>query len=1430
MKCPLFFAVLTLFGFLYARAEPPPAPLNPKALFDGKTLAGWEGDPKIWRVQDGCITGGSLENKIAHNDFLCTTASYANFVLRTKFKLMGDPATGMINSGVQIRTKRIPNNNEVSGYQCDMGDPEWWGAIYDEGRRNKLLAPSDMKALEPVLHRTDWNEYVIRADGARLTLWINGVQTCDYTETDPTIADSGIIGMQIHAGGKALVQYKEMTIEELPPTPAGKKFVGAAEPAKEAKVSPLTAEEQKPTFTVPPGFEIELVAAEEPGIGKFVTVDWDQQGRMWSMTAFDYPVDGSENAEAAKALYGNPGKDKVIVFDTPFASGVQKPRVFAEGLAIPLGVLPYKNGAYVHHGSEIKFLSDTDGDGKADKSEVILGGFGTQDSHLMPHQFTRAPGGWIWMAQGAFISGKVRDAKGGEVQFDRTRMARFRYDGSQFDITSQGPCNIWGLVMNSEGETFIQEANDYGYPVMPFHEYANYPGCSDGIFKSYAPDFPGTAEFRMGGTGLSGLALSDKNGAWPEAYADVMYVANPITRRINSIKILRDGPRYKLLKLPDLVASSDEWFRPVSIHFGPDGCLYIVDWYNKIISHNEVPRNHPDRDKTRGRIWRVKPVDQHPFPVADFTKLPGESLVAKLGGNSLTQSHLAWQAITDRQLVDLAPGLKTIVADKTEPAGRRIASLWALEGLKKIDFAILQPLLSDGSRNVRREAVRAFGESSLVAADWLPSVSALVDDEDPEVRAQVIRTAGTLIAHPWSGSFARVDSPESSVITTLVKSARGPLAGPIAPATRDGKPQKVREAYEREFERYLVRLFLEQQPGALAKWLDSEEAKGLPIENRLVASLALEPRMSAARVAQLLPKLTRAPGQEEVLRLAQFLDEPGVGEALAATLQNVATRTAVLEALLAVRNRLDNGKLQPILTATARKLFVTDEAGRDLAVRLASGFQLSSLEPELLEILNSSASSERQLAALRALREMGSLRSDLFFKLVKSAADPLVRDEALNTLASSKNEATGKLVLALWPDLSAPQKRNALARLASTKAGAHSIVEAIKGGAMAKADLDGAAVDKLQAVLGDDRDLAALMQELGDLFRPVLLLDGTAQAFVDPELTLDGAFTIESWVRLEPGIGNEDGLLSAPGQVDMNFYGGNFRVWIGGGVGDIAIAKKATTPDLWTHYAVTRDIKGNYKIYIDGTLDSQSIRPVPGKLEHLRIGSTQQKSGTAGAISEFRVWNRVRTDDEIRTAFDRSFEGRARPEGVIFYASGAGPWGKPGSGAKVAKTSDFPPLLTEAEAVALDTKFAKARNLAAVKGDSEHGKTVASLCMACHLIKGQGGNLAPNLSSAGAMGLEALLRNIITPNAAMEAGYRIFRVELKSGDVIDGFFVSEDKNALLIRIPGADERRIGKNEIRKAAYLRRSLMPEGILEGMPAQDVSDLFAYLLSLK
>ena len=186
---------------------------DPTPLFNGKDFTGWEGDTeKTWRIEDGAIVGGSLETTVARNEFLCTTRTYGDFELKVKFKLIGDPAKA--NAGVQFRTKRIPNHHEVSGYQADVGQ-KYWGALYDESRRKKVLAQPGAATLKDAVKPNDWNEYTIRSEGPRIRLWLNGKLTVDYTEKDKDIDRDGVIGLQIHGGAKAKAFYKDIRIVEL---------------------------------------------------------------------------------------------------------------------------------------------------------------------------------------------------------------------------------------------------------------------------------------------------------------------------------------------------------------------------------------------------------------------------------------------------------------------------------------------------------------------------------------------------------------------------------------------------------------------------------------------------------------------------------------------------------------------------------------------------------------------------------------------------------------------------------------------------------------------------------------------------------------------------------------------------------------------------------------------------------------------------------------------------------------------------------------------------------------------------------------------------------------------------------------------------------------------------------------------------------------
>lgn len=178
-----------------------------RPLFNGKDLTGWEGDLSLWKVADSAIVGDSAG--IKHNQFLSTKDEFGDFELKLEFRLKD----GVGNSGVQFRTKRVPDSTEVSGYQADIGE-NYWGCLYDESRRNKILvqAPADF---EKSLKKGDWNEYTIRAEGDHIVLKVNGVTTVDYKELDPEIARKGIIALQVHAGGPLKVEFRNIRIKPL---------------------------------------------------------------------------------------------------------------------------------------------------------------------------------------------------------------------------------------------------------------------------------------------------------------------------------------------------------------------------------------------------------------------------------------------------------------------------------------------------------------------------------------------------------------------------------------------------------------------------------------------------------------------------------------------------------------------------------------------------------------------------------------------------------------------------------------------------------------------------------------------------------------------------------------------------------------------------------------------------------------------------------------------------------------------------------------------------------------------------------------------------------------------------------------------------------------------------------------------------------------
>jgi putative heme-binding domain-containing protein len=746
---------------------------------------------------------------------------------------------------------------------------------------------------------------------------------------------------------------------------------------------------------------------------------------------------------------------------------------------------------------------------------------------------------------------------------------------------------------------------------------------------------------------------------------------------------------------------------------------------------------------------------------------------------------------------------------------RSLGAWWELEGLQAVDLALLRALVADPSSNLQCEAIRIAAARPRPEEEFSSIATALAGDVRPSVRAALgdalrrVRNAG----------------PRTMAIAARM--------GGEAITTGD---EWMR--YEREFERYLARWAMELNPDATLAMLESGEGRGLPLENRVLATLALGGERAAVGVARLAPELQRPLNSEEIRALVVHFGQPVVREALTRALGTAGSRAAALRSLLELRTGFDPKVFLPAITTAAKaQLDLTAVAEQALGAEVAGAFKLAGVEAELAKRVGDRWKMKGDplaLAALRALRETGGGPVALLVEIAHQSPEPPLRDEALAALAAHASpDAAGRLVQ-LLPQLSATQRGNAIHRLAGTKRGATALMAGVHNGALNLTDLGVSTVDKLRTVLPNDPQVRTLWEKLGGDAARVLRLGGGNADFAATQISLTGPFTVESWVKLEAPISNHDGILAAPGQLDLNFHAGQFRVWVGGGVKDIVVAKKKTTPGVWAHYAVTRDAVGVFSIYLNGELEATSTAAHRGPFAGLDLGrTTPTAGGTAGWLAEFRVWTSARSARDIRESFDRTYAAEpvaSRPVTLAHVFGGAN-WGPLRGDARVEAADDLPTLLTPSEAVAQTEKFARFRTLANTRGNPDRGRELfTALCLTCHQQAGKGGQIAPVLDGVAHTGVEAILRNVLTPNAAMESAYQTFRIVTQDGAVNDGFLVEQNAGAIVLRQPGSADRRIPRGDIRQAGYTRRSLMPEGLLEVLAPEQVSDLFAHLKSLR
>jgi len=637
-------------------------------------------------------------------------------------------------------------------------------------------------------------------------------------------------------------------------------------------------------FTLADGFVIELVASEVDGVINPIDLTFDDAGRLWTQTASMYPMDPNVDigwqgllaqADVDPTKKQNPmikkvldlyqgktkGNDKILIIPNPDDKKPKAAIVWADGLAIPQSILPYKDGAYVVHGAELIFLNDSNKDGLANERSTLLSGLGFMDTHTMTHLLNRAPAGWIHFSQGALNKGMVTAVNSGvQTRIDYSKIIRMSLDGEQLNVVSAGLNNIWGFQLRSNGQWFGTEANDIGEAVVSMEEGTAFPGIGGERIREYQPFMNNRYPFRVGGTGISGLAFADDTASsFPDEWKDVALLANGITNSINAVRLVRNADGTVTAEhLKDLLSCKDDWFRPVNLEFGPDGCLYIADWYNKIISHNEVRTDHPDRDKSHGRIWRIRHKSQEARQIPNLVTSKTKNLLAHLKSPSLWEKRAAWHQIADRNATELAPQLVKLAADKSIHKDSTIITLWALESIKHFDKDLIKALLASSDGDIRRECVRSLASFDLSATQVAGYLKPFIDDKNVMVRSQVLRT------------LAELNKANDASIDLLLSFCRPVIAG-----SHLGGP------YERRFERYLARKALEQYPQQLAHYLKGSAATKYPASHIFWASQALDKSALEKLFLTLWDDISKGDlGNETFIIISQQLDNSEVFNAV----------------------------------------------------------------------------------------------------------------------------------------------------------------------------------------------------------------------------------------------------------------------------------------------------------------------------------------------------------------------------------------------------------------------------------------------------------------------------------------------------------------------------------------------------------------------
>jgi putative membrane-bound dehydrogenase-like protein len=547
---------------------------------------------------------------------------------------------------------------------------------------------------------------------------------------------------------------------------------GAHAPATTPALSPQDAQKN---FTVPDGFEVRLFAAE-PEVVNPVAMTWDERGRLWVLELYEYPRGAAKGAR---------GRDRIKILEDTDADGrADKVTVFADGFSLATGLLLGYGGVFLGEAPNFLFLRDTNGDDMVDEKIVLKTGFGLEDRHELLNGFTWGPDGWLYMTHGVFTRSTVKDpdAPGGYgVKMDAA-VSRYHPRTKKLEVFADGTSNPWGVDFDRAGNAFVSACViDHLFHMAPGGLYVRQGGTPQ---YSYAYELlPSIVDHKHKMAAYSGIQIY-QGDQYPNEYRGTILMGNIHDNSVHQDRLTPRGSSFKASFIKDFVRANDGWFMPVSTQVGPDGAVWIMDWYDKYPCYQNAQADPDGVDREHGRIWRVvytggKPglrVTSRPEQNMNLARLGTEELVALLRHRNSWQRRVAQRLLSERRDKSAASALVKMARGNDIPE-TRLSALWTLHSSDQLDDSLLDSLTGDKEPAIRAWVARFSGERGDASDSVLERLQTLGRDADASVRLAVATAARQFT----SGSLT-INTPPRQTDVKI-----GKVLACVVEASADGK-------------------------------------------------------------------------------------------------------------------------------------------------------------------------------------------------------------------------------------------------------------------------------------------------------------------------------------------------------------------------------------------------------------------------------------------------------------------------------------------------------------------------------------------------------------------------------------------------------------------------------------------------------------------